>query len=105
MSTQAETRFKQKVLKLLNELPDTWCFKNVSVSVAGIPDIIGCHRGYFFAWELKKNSKSKPTKLQAHVLEKIREAHGFSEVVHPDNLDEMLAKLRTRYTALPGARP
>ncbi len=84
----------------LRELPDTWCYKNVAVSVSGIPDIIGCHRGRFFAWELKIGS-NKPTKLQAHILDEIENAGGLALVVYPETLEEAFNDLRGLYTPLP----
>jgi Holliday junction resolvase len=46
----------------------------------GLPDIVGCIRGYFFALEVKLPGKHA-TKLQAHELYEIRKADGHSYVI------------------------
>lgn len=47
---------------------------------AGIPDIICCMDGRFFAFEVK-NENGKATKLQEATLRKIRAAGGTAAVV------------------------
>ena len=93
MSTQPETRFTQKVQSELRKIPGIWFYKNVAVSVAGIPDIIGCLNGLFFALELKV-PPNKATTLQLHVIRKIRDSGGYVEVVTPANLHTVLAELQ-----------
>lgn len=100
MGKQPETLFKERVLRALADVPQTWCFKVHLLSVVGIPDIVGCHRGYFFAWELKKDSKSKPSKIQLYTLDKIKDSGGHTAIVHPGNLEAELLRLRSLYTAI-----
>jgi hypothetical protein len=90
---QAETRFKLKVQEELKRIPFLWQFKTQQLCLLGIPDIIGCYKGKFFAWELKRNEKERPTRLQAHVLASINLAGGVARVVHPGNLDESIKEL------------
>ena len=52
---------------------------------SGIPDIVGCLRGDFFAIEVKKRGL-KPSKLQAEEIKKIRSCNGFAESF--DSFDE-----------------
>ncbi len=48
----------------------------------GRPDIEGCLRGQFFAFEVKLPGKKRAlTRLQVQALIEIREAGGFAEVV------------------------
>ncbi len=48
----------------------------------GRPDIEGCLRGRFFAFEVKLPGKKRAlTRLQLQALIEIREAGGFAEVV------------------------
>jgi Holliday junction resolvase len=54
----------------------------------GIPDIIGCYRGRFFAVECKAG-RGKPTELQLLELEHIREAGGIALVVNEANLHDV----------------
>ena len=42
----------------------------------GVPDIVGCYRGWFFAIEAKAPGK-EATPLQEHELESIEKAGGF----------------------------
>lgn len=89
---QPEGRFKLKVQKRLREIPEIFFFKTQEVSVRGIPDVLICYRGMFYAWELKVN-KNKATELQQHVLNNITKAGGIARVVTPDNLDECIEEL------------
>jgi hypothetical protein len=93
MSEQPETRFKKKVQDRLKGVDNLWFFKVQMVALLGIPDIIGCYYGKFFAWELKKDPKSKPSRLQVWCLNQIRKAGGIGEVVHPGNFDKVFKDL------------
>lgn len=46
-----------------------------ALMMAGLPDLIGCHRGRFFAIEVKMPG-NKPSKIQRHVMGKIEAAGG-----------------------------
>ena len=52
---------------------------------SGIPDIIGCHNGVFFAIECKANG-GKTTALQDRELKRIGEAGGFTLIVDESNV-------------------
>lgn len=79
--------------KLIRELPDCWFFKTNERSVAGIPDIIGCYLGGFFAVE-RKTVKGKATPLQLHTLGKIARAGGVAMVSTPENEDDVIEAIR-----------
>ena len=51
---------------------------------SGIPDIIGCYHGRFFALELKAE-KGKPSELQLYNIKKINEAGGIALIVRSVN--------------------
>jgi len=55
---------------------------------SGIPDIVGCYKGYFFAIECKAG-KGKTTTLQDMQLQAIRDAGGVAIVVNEHNLIEV----------------
>jgi Holliday junction resolvase len=65
--------------------------------MAGIPDIIGCYRGRFIAFEVKRDATGKPTALQDYTMKKIREAGGMASLIYTaemaltkiDRLDEL----------------
>lgn len=92
---QPETRFKLKVVKRLRDEfgPDVFFYKTQQVSLGGIPDIVGCLRGRFFAFELKTTDRAA-SPLQEYILDQIRFARGFACVVHPANLEETLRLLK-----------
>jgi penicillin-binding protein-related factor A (putative recombinase) len=52
------------------------------MQLAGIPDIIGCYRGRFIAFEAKRDATGKPTAIQAYMMEKIRAAGGIATLIY-----------------------
>jgi Holliday junction resolvase len=73
-----ETKVKQRVRKVLEE-HDAYCFLPATGGYgrSGIPDIVGCYNGCFFAVECKAG-RGTTTALQEKELRKIREAGGSS---------------------------
>ena len=61
---------------------------------SGVPDIVGCLNGVFFAIECKANG-GRPTALQLREIDRINVAGGFAIVVDEDNVSllESLSKL------------
>jgi Holliday junction resolvase len=55
---------------------------------SGVPDIIGCYRGCFFAVECKAGS-GRTTALQEKNLEEIRRNGGIAIVVNEENLPQV----------------
>ena len=93
MATQPETNFKKKVKRYLDQLAGCWYVKTQFAAIVGIPDILGCYRGRFFAWELKKDRKSDASAIQKRVIQAINNCGGIARVVNPSNLDDMLKEL------------
>ena len=61
-----------------------FCFKvwGSEHMMAGLPDIIGCFKGRFFAFETKLPEKRSNTSLiQERIMAKIRAAGGVAQVV------------------------
>lgn len=87
-----EKDFQDYVLKKLREISGTWWYKANDRTTVGIPDIIGCVAGVFFAIELK--TKSKVSAIQAHTLRKIDISGGHSFVCTPENFPEILAFIK-----------
>jgi len=81
-----ESQLKSKVVKLLATYPGIWYYKASDRWQSGIPDIIGCWRGKFFAIELKVKPNG-PTKMQEYVIKKIRMAGGVAGVCY--SVDEV----------------
>lgn len=89
-----EGRIKAKVVAQLKAL-GAYYFYPVTGGFgrSGVPDIVGCYRGRFFAIECKAG-KNKPTPLQEKNLSEITQAGGLAWVVNEDNVDMVSATLK-----------
>ena len=94
MAKKPETRFKDRILPRLEELPNTWVLKTQERSKRGVPDILICLDGVFVAMELKKSSQDAPDALQEWNLNCIVEAGGISIVCYPENWPAVFAFLK-----------
>ena len=74
-----EKAITNQILKYLKNQPECFAFKEHGgfYGTAGIPDIIGCYKGKFVAFEVK-TEKGKLSKLQEITIEKIRKASGIA---------------------------
>ena len=81
-----EAKVKKKVVAQLKEL-GAYYFYPVTGGYgrSGVPDIVGCYKGFFFGIECKAG-KNKPTPLQDKNLKQIRAAGGLDLVVNEDNM-------------------
>lgn len=59
---------------------------------SGVPDIVGCYQGHFFAIEVKAG-RNKPTPLQQKNLDEIAAAGGIAWVVNEDNMQGVTSAL------------
>lgn len=76
----SETKLKNKVIQFIKkEYPSAWIYKTADRWTSGIPDLILCIKGLFYAIELKVKNNT-PRKLQEYVLNKIRSAGGYARV-------------------------
>jgi len=82
-----EAKVKQRVVKQLKSL-GVYYFYPVTGGYgrSGVPDIVGCYRGRFFAIECKAG-RGKPTEMQQYNLAMIKESGGMAIVVNEDNMD------------------
>jgi hypothetical protein len=71
----------------LESLPRSKWFRIEQQSLRGTPDTLGLIDGTFVAIEFKKSYEDKPTKLQAHELQKVVDAGGIAIVACPENWD------------------
>ncbi len=86
-----EKKVKNAVVKILKEYgADLYYFYPVmgGYGASGIPDIVGCYYGRFFAIECKAG-KGKTTALQEKNIAQIREADGRVMVVNEDNIQDV----------------
>lgn len=96
MSTP-ETKVKQRVRKILDD-HGVYCFMPATGGYgrSGIPDIVGCYKGFFFAVECKAG-RGTTTALQEKELRKIREAGGTAFVINETNVEELSQWLRDNF--------
>lgn len=81
---KAETKFKEKILVRLREIPNSWVVKVQQVAIRGTPDILMCVNGHFVAIELKTDD-GEADELQIYTLDRIRKAGGHTFVMTPRN--------------------
>ena len=76
------------IMKYLKTVPGCFAWKEHGgmYGTAGIPDIIACVNGRFYAFEVKTET-GKPTKLQEATIRKILKAGGATVVVR--SVDEV----------------
>ena len=88
----AEKDIVQSILRYLKTVTDCFAWKTHGgmYGTAGIPDIIACVNGRFFAFEVKTTS-GKATALQKATLQKILASGGTAAVVR--SVDEVRAIL------------
>ena len=76
-----ETTIQKNIVRYLRDL-GAWCFKvhGSPYQRAGVPDLLCCHKGVFYAFEVKRPGE-KATPIQAHELEQVQAAGGTATVV------------------------
>jgi len=89
-----EAKVKKKVVDVLKKGGAYYFFSATGgYGRSGVPDIVGCYRGVFFAIECKAGV-NKPTALQEAEMNKIREANGQVLVVNEGNISDIEILLR-----------
>jgi len=91
MAMTPEKKVKQTVTKHLKEYGnDVYYFFPTTGGYgrSGVPDIVGCYKGRFFAIECKA-AKNTTTKLQDLEIGKIRQAGATAWIVNEDNVDSI----------------
>jgi hypothetical protein len=93
MAQTPEVKVKIAVCKILDTL-GAYYFKPPANGYGrqGIPDIVGCMNGKFFAIECKAG-KGKTTALQDAELSRIHKAQGVAMVVNEHNLEDVMNML------------
>ena len=89
MADTPEKKVKTRLKKQLDEL-GIYHFSPFQAGMgrAGIPDVIGCYRGLFVAFECKAGN-GKTTALQERELNAIRTARGLAFVINEENVDNI----------------
>ena len=89
MAMTPEKRVKKAVQKQLDLLGAYYFFPATGgFGRSGVPDIIGCYQGAFFAIECKAGSNTT-TALQDRELTNIRQCGGAAIIVNEGNMNEV----------------
>lgn len=89
-----EKKVKTKVVAILKELGAYYFYASTGgYGASGVPDIIGCYKGRFFAIECKAGG-GKTTALQEKNIAQIIAQGGLAIVVHEDNMEDVNELLR-----------
>lgn len=88
-----EAKVKKRVVQQL-KLLDAYYFYPVTGGYgrSGVPDIVGCYKGKFFAIECKAGT-NKPTPLQELNIEQIKQSGGLALVINEENVDSVYSIL------------
>ena len=76
-----EATIQRNIVRYLRGL-GAWCLKvhGSPYQRAGVPDLLCCYRGRFYAFEVKRSGE-RATPIQAHELEQVQTAGGTATVV------------------------
>lgn len=89
MAQTPEKRVKNAVVKQLKELGAYYFYPVTGgYGASGVPDIVGCYYGRFFAFECKAG-KNKPTALQQKNIDQIEAMKGIVAVINEENMHEV----------------
>ena len=86
---QREKIFENKIKRYLTE-NGIWFVKFFAntFTKSGIPDILACVNGHFLGIEVKSEI-GRPSPLQLHHIEKIKQSGGHALVVKPSQFEEL----------------
>jgi len=89
MKKTSESAIQKKIIDYINTVG--YCVKIVSATKSGVPDIVACINGKFYAFEVKRSEKEEVSELQKYNIEKIQNAGGIAHVVYSvDQVNEVI---------------
>lgn len=95
MAMTSEAKVKRVVVTQLKALGAYYFYPVTGgYGASGVPDIVGCYQGKFFAIECKAG-KNKPTVLQQRNIDTIAAQGGMVKVINEDNMNEVTKWLKT----------
>jgi Holliday junction resolvase len=95
MAMTPEVKVKRVVVAQLKALGAYYFYPVTGgYGASGVPDIVGCYQGKFFAIECKAGS-NKPTALQQKNIDAIAAQNGMVKVINETNMNEVTKWLRT----------
>ena len=79
-----ESTITAEIQKWLKRQPSWWGFKVMggAQQKRGVPDIVGCWKGMFVAFEVKRPVVGRVSDLQAHIIDQINSVGGRAFVVY-----------------------
>ena len=79
-----ESTITGEIQRMLALRPGWWGFKvqGGGSQMRGVPDIVGCYKGLFVGFEVKRPVIGKVSALQEHRIEQIKAAGGHAYVVY-----------------------
>jgi len=84
-----EKKVKTKVVAVLKTFGAYYFYPVTGgYGASGVPDIVGCYKGKFFAIECKAG-KGKTTALQEKNIAQIKTTGGLAIVVNEDNIEDV----------------
>ena len=93
MANTPESKVKRKVVAQLKALKVYYFYPVTGgYGTSGVPDIVGCYKGKFFAIECKAG-KNKPTEIQQINLDDIDRCGGAAWVVNEENVEYVTSVL------------
>lgn len=93
MADTPEVKVKRKAVAQLKALGAYYFYPVVGgYGGSGVPDIVGCYKGRFFAIECKAG-KNKPTPLQEKNIDAINDQGGLAWVVNEQNVGDVTTML------------
>jgi len=89
MAATPESKVKKLVVAQLKALGAYYFYPVTGgYGASGVPDIVGCYRGRFFAFECKAG-KNKPTPLQLKNLTDIAASGGVAVIINEANVADV----------------
>lgn len=86
-----ESKIQKDMLQYLSSI-GSYTFKTITSNIRGVPDIITCYKGRFFAFEVKTKI-GKPTPLQQIAIDKILANGGIAGIVRSvEDVKELIAQ-------------
>ena len=103
MAQTPESRVKANIVNVLKDEQVYYFFPAThGYGRSGVPDIVACVNGIFFAIECKAG-KGKVTALQARELQSIRKANGVAVVANETNWEmirPLIRKMKSMVTVI-----
>jgi len=87
-----EKQIQAEILRYLEKVPRCFVFKTIVSNINGVPDIICCYKGIFFAFEVKTQYYNA-TKIQRFRMNSIGAAGGVAHEVK--SLDDVKRIIKT----------